>query len=175
MQIVGYKAFNSDKTNRYKKTFELNKLYQVTGDIKFGVCGNGYHLCTNICDVFRYFKKSLNISVALVVGSGKYDVFNDEYYGYYNMYATEYIKIIRFLSREEIINKVINSTENDIIKFIVTSKMSENEIKLFINLFKCNIQILKYILYYQLTQKDVFNIDNKKVLERVRKYGQNYN
>ena len=175
MQIVGYKAFNNDKTNRYKKTFELNKLNQVTGDIKYGSCGNGYHLCTNICDVFRYFKKSLNINVALVVGSGKYDVFNDEYYGYYNMYATEYIKIIRFLSREEIINKVINSTENDIIKFIVTSKMSENEIKLFINLFKCNIQILKYILYYQLTQKDVFNIDNKKVLERVRKYGQNYN
>lgn len=175
MQIVGYKAFNNDKTNRYKKAFELNKIYRVTGDIKFGVCGNGYHLCTNICDVFRYFKKSLNINVALVVGSGKYDVFNDEYYGYYNMYATEYIKIIRFLSREEIINKVINSAENDIIKFIVTSKMSENEIKLFINLFKCNIQILKYILYYQLMQEDVFNIDNKKVLERVRKYGQNYN
>lgn len=169
MQIIGYKAFNSDKTNRYAQSFEINKKYQVCGKVKFGTNGNGYHFCKNICDVFRYFEKSLDINIALVIGSGNYEVFNDEYYGYYDMYVTQCLKIIKFLTREEIIEAVINSSERDIIKFITTAQMSTNEIKTFLDLYKCNKSVLKYILYYQLLQSDAFNIENNKILERVNK------
>ena len=52
--IKGYKAFNSDKTNRYGFPFESGNTYSVDGEIKFGNEGNGYHLCTSTSDVFRY-------------------------------------------------------------------------------------------------------------------------
>ena len=42
--IKGYKAFNSDKTNRYGFPFESGNTYSVDGEIKFGNEGNGYQL-----------------------------------------------------------------------------------------------------------------------------------
>ena len=54
-EVKGYKAFNKDKTNRYGLPFTEGVTYKVGGDISFGNAGNGFHMCTHLSDVFRYF------------------------------------------------------------------------------------------------------------------------
>ena len=52
--VKGYKAFNKDSTNRYGKPFTEGGTYSIFGKLQFGNDGNGYHMCTSLCDVFRY-------------------------------------------------------------------------------------------------------------------------
>lgn len=87
--IKGYKAFNSDKTNRYGIPFEAGKAYKVDGDISFGNQGNGFHMCTSISDVFRYIDANdiNNYKIAVVYGYGDSVLYEDDYEGYYDMYA----------------------------------------------------------------------------------------
>ena len=89
-EVKGYKAFNKDATNRYGKPFTEGETYRVTGDIKFGNDGNGFHMCKALSDVFRYVKaEEEDVLVAEVTGRGKYVRRDDNYYGYYDMYACE--------------------------------------------------------------------------------------
>ena len=46
--IKGYKCFNKGLINRYGKKFEVGKIYHQDGDIKFGINGNGFHMCSNL-------------------------------------------------------------------------------------------------------------------------------
>ena len=51
----GYKAFKKGLVNHFGKEFELNKEYSVSGEIKFGNSGNGYHFAERPEDTLRYF------------------------------------------------------------------------------------------------------------------------
>ena len=73
-------------TNRYGMKFEVGKIYMACGPIKFGNNGNGFHMCKNMEDTFRYFD-STNIAVCKVNGFGKKKLYEDEYYGFYDMYT----------------------------------------------------------------------------------------
>ena len=42
-KIIGYKALNSDFTNRYGFKFEIGKTYKIYNEVKFGNDGNGFH------------------------------------------------------------------------------------------------------------------------------------
>ena len=53
-EVKGYKAFNKDATNRYGRPFTEGETYRITGELQFGNDGNGFHMCTSLCDVFRY-------------------------------------------------------------------------------------------------------------------------
>ena len=107
-EVRGYKAFNIDATNRYGKPFTEGETYQVEGEIKFGNDGNGYHMCTALSDVFRYVDATeKNVLVAEVTGRGEYAKYDDIYYGYYDMYSFEEITIDRFMTRDEIIEKML--------------------------------------------------------------------
>ena len=125
-EVKGYKAFNKDKTNRYGVPFMEGATYKVSGEISFGNNGNGFHMCTYLSDVFRYFNSD-DVVVAQVVGRGDRVKYDDEYEGYYDMYSVRELYINRFMSREEVISRMLNDNSINVIKFIKTFKMSSAE------------------------------------------------
>ncbi len=70
MEVKGYKAFNIDQTNRYGMHFEEGQTYQISqSEVKFGPWGYGFHLCTHLADVFRYYEYlTEDICIAEVTG-----------------------------------------------------------------------------------------------------------
>ena len=153
--IKGYKCFNKDLTNRYGTQFEIGKTYKITNPIKFGK--NGFHMCTNIEDTFRYFDAiNEEVSVCEVLGFGNKQIHNDEYYGYYDMYSVEKIKIIRVIPRDEIINIELNLNEFRVTRFIQGFKLTKEEILLFKDKFNISSQLLNAIAYYQEKDIDVY-------------------
>ena len=160
-EVKGFKAFNIDSTNRYGKTFTEGETYRVTGDIKFGNNGNGFHMCTVLADVFRYVNAtSEDVIVAEVTGRGNRVKRDDNYYGYYDMYSFEEITIDRFLKREEIIERILKSSLIEVKKFLVTCKLSEEEKMLFVATFRDDMEILKTLLYYHFGCTTVYEKDN---------------
>lgn len=183
--IKGYKAFNKDKTNRYGIPFECGQVYSVEGPIKFGNDGNGFHMCSSISDVFRYFDASdvNNYVIGEVYGFGDFKAYDDEYEGYYDMFAVRHLFIKKFLNRDEIFEMIKNMNEWQIIKVIKTSKLLSEEIEYIKNKFAGNITVICALLYYQLGRKDIYekyykerDVDLLKdvfTLRKVNKNGQN--
>lgn len=157
MEIKGYKCFNKDFTNRYGVKFSVGQIYVASGIIKFGNNGNGFHLCKNIEDSFRYVDTT-NFVVCEVIGSGEYVEYSDEYNGYYDMYSVEKLEIIKELSREEIIDIGLNLHPVRAQRFLSTLKLTEEEIDIFKTKFKNNKNIMNIIAYYQEGNIDIYNI-----------------
>ncbi len=168
--IKGYKAFNKNKTNRYGVPFVEGVTYKVDGDIAFGNSGNGFHMCTHLSDVFRYFDAIEDeVLVAKVIGRGDRREYSDEYEGYYDMYACREMQIIRFLSREEVIAHMLNAIEPDVIKFLKTFALTGDEKIQFLRKFRGNQRVLEHILYYQYGRKEVFHDhDSEEQARRIR-------
>ena len=125
-------------------------------------------------DVFRYVNAfDEEVQVAAVTGSGDCVVFNDEYEGYYDMYACEKIQIDKFLSRDEVIALMLRAHVFDVTKFIKTYKMTSNEIAIFFKKFTGQMDIERLLLYYQCGQKQVY--ENGYCMKKVLEYGQNSN
>lgn len=165
--IKGYKCFNKNLINRYGIPFEVGKTYSASGDISFGNNGNGFHMCLNLEDTLRYFDGfNSEIDICEVIGDGNFVLFEDNYYGYYDMYSVEKIQIIKKLSREEIIDKMLNSIEFRVIRFIQGYKLSPFELQLFKDRFANNISILNAISYYQEGNLDIYS---ESSLSRKRK------
>ena len=129
--IIGYKAFNADFTNRYGMKFEVGKLYNSDGEIKFGVKGNGFHFCSCFEDTFRYFDTKQGLILTEVEGSGNIVSYDDEYNGYYDMYASSEIKILRKIERKKIIDMIKKITYADfrIRKVLQTLYLTDEEIE----------------------------------------------
>ena len=156
--IKGYKCFNKNLINRYGIPFEVGKTYSASGDISFGNNGNGFHMCLNLEDTLRYFDGfNSEIDICEVIGYGNFVLFEDNYYGYYDMYSVEKIQIIKKLFREEIIDKMLNSIEFRVIRFIQGYKLSPFELQLFKDRFANNISILNAISYYQEGNLDIYS------------------
>lgn len=158
--IIGYKAFNNDKTNRYNQIFEEGKSYYITGELKWGSHGNGYHFCLHMADVFRYFDNPL---IGKVTSLGKILKYDDEYYGYYDMYVSEGIYINRFLTRKEIIDYFLKSQNYyELEHFLISFKLNKEELKEFSLKLKENNELKKYLDYYQKQELDAFTRELKK-------------
>ena len=156
--VFGYKCFNGDLTNNYGFKFEVGNSYNVSGIIKFGIGGNGFHMCERLEDTLRYFDAmNFDVSICEVVGNGKSVSFSDEYNGYYDMYCVEEMSIIRKLNREEIISMMLKVNEIRVLRFLQLYKLNEDEIRLFKNRFKNYINVLDMIDYYQYGIKDVYS------------------
>lgn len=160
-EIKGYKAFNKDFTNRHGIVFEEGKTYQDVGDIKFGNSSvSGYHMCERLEDTLRYFPAFEDeIQIAEVIGSGKAVKYDDDYYGYYDMYAVEKIEIKKFLSRDEILGMFLNNKVYDdrVCRFVSTFKLKEDEIEMFKLKYAESDKIMKYIGYYQENDDQAFS------------------
>lgn len=159
--IKGHKCFNKNLVNRYGILFEIGKIYSVTGEIKFGNNGNGFHMCTNLEDTLRYFDGfNDEIDICEVIGFGKFIMFEDTYYDYHDMFSVEKIQITKKLSREEIIEKMLNSHEIRVIRFIQGYKLTLEEIELFKQKFNNSINVINAISYYQEGNLDVYSKSN---------------
>ena len=160
-QIKGYKAFNDDRTNRYGMFFEEGKIYTVPGKASFGLKGNGFHFCKNIEDTFRYFDPERCV-IASVIGLGDIAIGYDDYNEYYDMYSATSIKIEHFLSREEVLNNIVNKSEQSICRFLQTGfQLTEEEIKMIEMRAKPNNQVENYLDYYSRGNKDAFTLKKK--------------
>lgn len=177
-EVKGYKAFNKDATNRYGKPFTEGETYRVTGEIKFGNDGNGFHMCTALSDVFRYVNATEDdVLVAEVTGRGRMASFDDNYYGYYDMYACEEITIDKFLSREEVLDEMLDSPSHQVKKFITTCRLSEEEAIRFAKKFRGDMEVIKALLYYHFGYPEIYrqNRDENEYLRLVLKHGQDNN
>lgn len=145
--MLGYKSFNADMTNRYGMKFEVGKIYKVDGPIKFGNDGNGFHICKNMEDTFRYFD-STNIAVCEVNGFGKKKLYEDEYYGFYEMYSFEKIEILKLLKRREILDYMLKTNPERVARFIQLFKLYDDEIEMFKKRYNGSEKVLFYIDYY---------------------------
>lgn len=155
MEVVGYKCFEKGLKNRYSKEFFIGKIYLTPGIIKFRE--NGFHMCKNMEDIFRYFNAlDKEVDVCLVRGSGHIDTYNDEYAGYYDMYCVEKLEILKKLTRDEIINKALTLNELRAIRFVSSFKLTLEEIEIFKSRFKNKIDVMDAIKYYQENDKTIY-------------------
>lgn len=165
MEIIGYKCFNKNLLNRYGKKFKLGKIYITDGAIKFGNSGNGFHMCKNMEDTFRYFDAmNQEVELSLVKGSGTIVEYYDDYYGYYDMYAVEKLEILKVLSRSEIIEYALGLNDERLKRFLSGIKLTPDEIESILKLHSSK-DIKDTIDYYQKKKTDVYR----------RNYGRNYN
>lgn len=157
MDIIGYKCFHENLTNRYGIPFQVGKIYFTSGIIKFGNYGNGFHMCRNMEDTLRYFD-AMNgkVSICKVRGSGETVSYHDEYYGYYDMFAVSTLEILKQLTYEEIIRKGLSLDSNKVMRFLSLFRLSENEIIQFQKQYQNNPNVLKTIAYYQIGDKEAY-------------------
>jgi len=159
--IIGYKCFNKGLINRYGKKFIIGQIYHVDKNVSFGNNKHGFHMCVNLEDTLRYFD-SENIEIAEVIGFGNYELMEDEYNGFYDMYAVENLIIRKILSRDEIINYALNINEFRVQRFLQLFVLSEEEKLLFKEKYKDNKTILDIISYYQYHNLDTYTRKLKK-------------
>ncbi len=160
MVVFGFKAFDNKTNNRYGMHFDAKQIYSVDGEVKFGNQGNGFHMCTNLEDTLRYVNAmEEEVTIAEVIGYGTTVQYNDEYYGYYDMYACEKIYIKKFLSREEIIDMMLLSNDNQVMRFLMGFKLSDIELELFKLKFCNNKRVMDCISYYQESDLEVYSRD----------------
>ena len=166
-EIHGYKTFNKDRTNRYGRVFIEGKTYQVNDPPKFGNKGKGFHFCKRLEDTLRYFPAmEEEVAIAEVTSLGDYVEYDDEYYGYYDMYSTNKIKINHFLTREEIIKKYLDrpehQTEDRVIRFLQGFRLTEKEKEMFRLAYAFSERIEQTISYYQDGDKDAYTREKPK-------------
>ena len=153
--IFGYKCFNKDLVNRYGTIFEIGKEYHEENDIKFQC--RGFHMCANLEDTLRYFDAMhSSVDIAKVVGYGNINEYDDDYNGFYNMYAAEYLKILYVLSRDEIINYALNLSPERAKRFVSLYKLNNEEIVLFQERYRNMHYVLDAIEYYQLGNDKIY-------------------
>lgn len=166
MELKGYKAFNSDCTNRNGRLFEEEKTYTVEGPLKFGIKGNGFHFCKRLEDTLRYFDAmDGEIKIAEVTSLADFVKYDDDNYEYYDMYAARTIRIDRFLSRDEIINMFYSKSipEYRIKRFIQGFRLTAEEIENFKLLYEKDQTILWTISYYQEGNKELYTTSKAKI------------
>lgn len=160
--IKGYKIFIGNKNcfvNNYNQMFEVGEIYEVRGQIK--PKGLGYHFALRLEDTLRYGNaKEEDFVVCEVTALGNIVEYEDEYYGYYDLYVTDKIRIDKILTRNEIIDYALKLPDYRLVRLIATMKLDDKEAKLFINR---ETDVLKYIDYYHYGNKDAFKI--KKIGE----------
>lgn len=167
MEIRGYKAFDKNQKNIYGKKFEEGTTYKVLGPAVFGTKGNGYHFCERLEDTLRYVDgMHEDIRIAEVIGSGSIRESFDDYYGYYDMYSASCITIVRFLTRQEIINQLMYAPAYRAKRFVQGFKLTESEIANFKDKYCNEVVVLKAIAYHQENDKDAYTLGKSYTLRK---------
>ena len=85
-----------------------------------------------------------------MIGSGIIDEGSDEYYGYYDVYAASDIKVVRYLTRAEILEYASQLNFYRMKRFIINFELTNEELDLFV---KANETLEQVIQDYRLRQK----------------------
>lgn len=141
----GYKALNKGLINRYGFQYELGKKYVLIGELKWGK--NGFHFCSRPEDTLRYVDSwNDEIDIVEIEGNGDLILYEDEYYGYYDMYCSSEMTLNRIISREEMFNMIINSHDEHRVKRLAQSlELTDDEIRI----IRYNYDIESTLDYYQ--------------------------
>lgn len=155
--MEGYKIFNSGLVNRYGLKFEEGKIYTLDitkRDISYGVNGYGYHFAKRLEDCLRYFDAmDAKVDIACVESLGHIREYYDDYYGYYDLYVTDSILIKHVLTREEIINYMLNTYDLRIERFVKGFRLNEDEIAMILDRYPLE-PIYRAIERYQWDNED---------------------
>ena len=108
--------------------------------------------------------------IAEVIGFGDMVLSEDEYNGYYDMYAVRNIYIKKILTRDEIIKMMLNVNENRAFRFVQFYPLSDEEKEMFKLGYASSEKVLDGIRYYQEGDKDVYS---RKSPSYVKKIGEN--
>ncbi len=97
VEVYGYKVFAPGLVGRQNFQFEVGKQYHEN-HVSFG--SQGFHFCLRLEDTLC---SPVHREFCLVRGFGKIQSYDDDYYGYYDMFCCSDIEIIKKISREEIL------------------------------------------------------------------------
>lgn len=173
-KIIGYKSLDKDYKDISGNILEENKTYHVDGNVVYGNGGNGYHFAKKLEDTLRYQLKDEDYltrpNIAKVVGFGNIVESYDDYYGYYELYAAENIKILKYLSEEEIIAYALKLNETRMLRFVSSYRLNKDEIKLFKNKY---LSVDLALLYYQMKIYDIYKLFHSNNYDKVKKLVRN--
>lgn len=158
--MEGYKIFNRGLINRYGVEFEVGKAYTLdisNHDIEYGINGYGFHFVKRPEDALRYFDAiNGDIDITCVESLGQLKEYYDDYYGYYDLYVTNSMFIKHVLTREEIIDYMLNTEDKRIERFIQGFRLNEEELKIILEKYPTDV-IYRAIEYYQRGNKDIYS------------------
>jgi hypothetical protein len=139
LKVQGYKAFAADGTNMYGEVLEAGKKYHRDGEITYGQKGNGYHLAYSLEDTLKFCtldKRGLvsKPMIAMVIATGDIvssNVPDNDYIGYYDLFACSDLEVVKFLTREEIISYGLRLSYDSRRRFITYFELTPEEMMLF--------------------------------------------
>ena len=157
--MFGYKVFYKGLKDSFGNKHTIGTKYKLYGEVKWSQ--NGFHFCKRPEDTLRNFDDFNNkLEIALIQASGNIVEYDDEYYGYYDMFASSEYKIIRVMSREEIVREVL--TSKNIFRqkrLLERMRLTEEQLKLFKGLSE---ELDDVISYYQYHDTEVYQRKYKK-------------
>lgn len=109
VEVYGYKVFSPGLIGYHDFQFEVGKQYHEDA-ISFG--SKGFHFCLRLEDTLC---RPCNVEVCLVRGFGEIQLYDDDYYGYFDMFCCSDIEIIRKIPRSEILT-AYEQMKNDYFK-----------------------------------------------------------
>ena len=173
-EIIGYKSVDKNYKDISGNILEENKIYHVDGNVIYGNGGNGYHFAKKLEDTLRYQLSDEDFltrpNIAKVVGFGDIVESFDEYYGYYELYAAESIKILKYLKEDEIIAYALKLNETRMLRFVSLYRLNSDEIKLFKNKY---LSVDLALLYYQMKIYNTYELFHSNNYEKVKKLVRN--
>lgn len=159
--MYGYKVFLKGLIDSFGIKHEIGKIYKVDGEVKWSK--NGFHFCKRPEDTLRNFDDfNKELEIALIEASGKIKEYDDEYYGYYDMYVAEQYKILRVIPKEEIVASIIESgNQLRQLRIAQRMKLTDEQAK---QLMGITNEIDCAIRYHQYNEKDIYEKTYKKRL-----------
>lgn len=157
--MIGYKVFYKGLIDSFGNKHAIGTHYKLNGEIKWS--SNGFHFCKRPEDTLRNFDDfNDELEIALIEATGSIIQYDDEYYGYYDMFASSEYTILRVVKRDEIIKEVLKSKNIFRQKRLLERmKLTERQLRLFKGL---NIELDDTISYYQYHDTEVYKRRYKK-------------
>lgn len=133
MEIKGYKVFignQSDFKNNVGLQCKVGQILETTKPI--APKQNGYHFAKRLEDTLR-FGNALHEDVIIceVTSLGDVVEYEDEYYGYFELYVTSKLRIDKILNRKEIIEYADSLNEFRLRRFVQTMRLTDSEAEYF--------------------------------------------
>lgn len=140
--IKGFKVFYKDLTTRSGMSLKVGQSYRIPNHISLK--DSAYHFCHNMEDGLCFFDKKEELEICEVLSDDEVIPFENDYYGYYELYAARHIELLKKLTRQEIIDNYKELAKN-----------------LYIN----EMRIARFLNGYQLTEEEeaYLGIEKKKL------------
>lgn len=150
---IGYKAYNTGLVNRYGQVHEVKKIYTYEGELLWKKAG--FHYCEHLEDTLRYYDAmNGSIDICQVIGFGQLEKFYDSYYDY-EITVSDHLKIVKKLTREEIIAYANSLPAYRLCRFIQGFRLTQEEIDLILSTHN-ELEVYQAIRYYQYGDKKVY-------------------